>query len=71
MSKTTPLSYENSIKWSGDSGSNAEVSDYYAKTLEKTEDLQTNCCTTAGAPPPHVRKCISKIHDDVLAKYYG
>lgn len=47
------------------------VSDYYAKTLEKTEDLKTNACTTAGRPPEHILKCLENISNEVLSKYYG
>ena len=47
------------------------VTDYYGKTLQKTEDLQTNACCTSASPLPHIRSAISKIHPDVIAKYYG
>ena len=48
-----------------------EVKEYYGKILAKTEDLKTNACCTAEAPPPHVRDALAKVHPDVLAKYYG
>ena len=47
------------------------VTDYYGKTLQKTEDLQTNACCTSASPLPHIKSAISKIHPDVIAKYYG
>jgi len=49
----------------------AEVSEYYGTTLEKTEDLATNACCTGAAPPPHIRAALSKVHPDVIARYYG
>lgn len=48
-----------------------DVKNYYGKVLEKTEDLKTNaCCTTAGMPR-HIKQALSKVHDEVLARYYG
>lgn len=47
------------------------MSEYYGKTLSKSEDLQTNACCTAGAPPLYIQDCINNIHPSVLAKYYG
>ena len=49
----------------------SSVSEYYGQTLSKTDDLKTNACETAGAPPDHIKKCISNIHDSVVSKYYG
>lgn len=49
----------------------AQVSDYYGKQLQKTEDLKTNACCTGTAPPKYIRDCIKNVHDDVVAKYYG
>ena len=48
----------------------SEVSAYY-KSLSKTEDLKTNACCTGAAPPPHIRSALSKVHPDVIARYYG
>ena len=56
---------------SGRGGTREEVSDYYSRVLQRSEDLQTNACTTAGAPPLHVRRALDNVHSDVLAKYYG
>jgi ubiquinone/menaquinone biosynthesis C-methylase UbiE len=50
---------------------NEEVQDYYGKELKSTEDLQTNACCTLEAPPTHIMKALSNVHDDVQAKYYG
>jgi len=49
----------------------AEVQDYYGKTLQSSDDLQTNACTTAGAPPDYLKSILGKVHDEVSAKYYG
>jgi hypothetical protein len=55
----------------GDDVNHADVSEYYGQTLEKTEDLKTNACCTAGAPPKYIRDALRKVHPDVIAKYYG
>jgi SAM-dependent methyltransferase len=51
--------------------SHADVSEYYGQTLEKTEDLKTNACCTAAAPPKYIRDALKNVHPDVIAKYYG
>lgn len=48
-----------------------DVQTYYGETLQKTEDLQTNACCTAAAPPQHIRDAMAKIHPEVSARYYG
>jgi len=53
------------------STTHSSVSNYYGQTLQSGDDLQTNACCTAGAPPKKIQDCIKKIHPDVLAKYYG
>lgn len=47
------------------------VQEYYGKTLQKSADLKTNACCTIEAPPEHIKKAISNIHDEVMEKYYG
>lgn len=47
------------------------VQEYYGNTLQKSEDLQTNACCTADAPPEYIRKILSSIHSDVSSRYYG
>lgn len=51
--------------------SHESVKEYYGETLQTSADLQTNACCTAAAPPDHLKAVLSKIHEDVLAKYYG
>lgn len=47
------------------------VRDYYGKTLSTSDDLQTDaCCTTDDIPEFH-KAYLSRIHDEVMAKYYG
>lgn len=48
-----------------------EVQEYYGSTLSTSDDLKTNACCTADAPPTYIRDCIGNIHPEVLAKYYG
>lgn len=48
-----------------------KVQEYYGNTLQKSEDLQTNACCTAGAPPEYIRTILSSIHSDVSSRYYG
>lgn len=48
-----------------------DVKTYYGETLQKSEDLQTNACCTAAAPPAHMRDVMSKIHEEVSSRYYG
>lgn len=47
------------------------VQDYYGQVLTATEDLKTSACCTAVSPPPEIRAILSKIPDEVVAKYYG
>jgi arsenite methyltransferase len=51
--------------------STSEVQEYYGKTLKQSDDLQTNACCTISAYPPHIKKAMANIHDEVMAKYYG
>ncbi|XP_061228373.1 arsenite methyltransferase, partial [Neopsephotus bourkii] len=49
-----------------------EVQDYYGKELQKTEDLKTNACITSSKPVPEVvRDALERVHEEVVAKYYG
>ena len=47
------------------------VKEYYGETLQCSDDLQTNACCTGDAPPEYLRTILSKIHDEVLSRYYG
>lgn len=48
-----------------------DVKDYYGKTLSSSDDLQTNACCTADAPPAFLKTILAKVHDEVLSRYYG
>ncbi|NWR66813.1 AS3MT methyltransferase, partial [Bucorvus abyssinicus] len=46
--------------------------DYYGKELQKLEDLKTNVCVTSARPLPRVvRNALERIHEEVVARYYG
>jgi SAM-dependent methyltransferase len=48
-----------------------KVSEYYGQTLQTSDDLKTNACTTSEMPPPYIRQAIGNCHDEVVMKYYG
>lgn len=54
-----------------DSKTHNEVKEYYGTELKSTADLKTNACCTLTPPPKHIREAISKVHNEVNAKYYG
>ncbi|KFO86704.1 Arsenite methyltransferase, partial [Buceros rhinoceros silvestris] len=46
--------------------------DYYGKELQKFEDLKTSVCVTPARPLPKVvRSALERIHEEVVARYYG
>lgn len=47
------------------------VSEYYGKTLQKSDDLKTNACKTGATMPKYIRKALGEVHDEVVMKYYG
>ena len=47
------------------------VRDYYGKVLETSDDLKTDACCTPGDMPGFLKRALSNVHDEVLAKYYG
>ncbi len=49
----------------------AEVQEYYGKTLQTSSDLKTNACCTVIDYPKAIKDALSLIHDEVHAKYYG
>ncbi len=44
---------------------------YYGEVLQGTADLLTDACNMADAPPPHVRRALANVHEEVKARYYG
>lgn len=49
----------------------SSVKEYYGETLQGSQDLKTNACCTDAVLPAHVKKALSNVHDEVLARYYG
>jgi len=49
----------------------AEVQQYYGQVLQTTDDLKTTACCTADAPPDFLKLALARLHDEVLARYYG
>ncbi len=47
------------------------VRDYYGTLLSKSEDLKTNACCAAGAPPAWIAQALQHVHEDVSARFYG
>lgn len=45
--------------------------DYYGKVLGGSEDLRTDACCTAEAPPAAVMDAMQNVHEEVRARYYG
>lgn len=48
-----------------------EVQAYYGKTLQGSQDLQTNACCTDTSLPAYLKPILSNIHDEVTTRYYG
>ncbi len=44
---------------------------YYGKVLQSSDDLKTDACCTAEAPPLEIRQALANVHDDVTSRYYG
>jgi len=49
----------------------SQVKDYYGKVLQSSEDLQTDACCTDEGLPEYLKPILSKVHDEVLMRYYG
>lgn len=47
------------------------VKDYYGNVLKGSQDLQTNACCTDDDLSDSLKKILSNIHDEVMARYYG
>jgi len=48
-----------------------QVQEYYGKTLQGSDDLQTNACCTDEGMPEFLKPVLSSIHDEVMMRYYG
>lgn len=47
------------------------IKEYYGKVLSSSDDLQTNACCTDEAMPEYLKPILSKVHDEVMMRYYG
>ena len=47
------------------------VQDYYGRQLQNTSDLKTSACCDISTIPEWLKPLLSKIHPDVLSRYYG
>jgi arsenite methyltransferase len=47
------------------------VKDYYGTQLQGTEDLSTTACCDFTAIPEWMKAALSKVHPEVLSRYYG
>ena len=47
------------------------VQDYYGRQLQSTSDLKTSACCDISAIPEWLKPLLSRIHPDVLSRYYG
>jgi len=47
------------------------VQDYYGKQLKSTTDLKTSACCDISSIPGWLKPLLSKIHPEVLSRYYG
>lgn len=48
-----------------------QVKDYYGKVLQSSADLKTDACCTDEGLPEYLKPILSKVHDEVLMRYYG
>jgi SAM-dependent methyltransferase len=56
---------------SNDSPTHDAVRDYYGKRLQSSADLRTSACCDVSQTPDWLKAVLSRIHPDVLARYYG
>lgn len=47
------------------------VRNYYGQVLKSSDDLKTDACCTDEAMPEFLKPILSKVHDEVLMRYYG
>ncbi|CAI5466677.1 unnamed protein product [Closterium sp. Yama58-4] len=55
----------------GSDVTHADISEYYGKTVQKQADLQTSACLVKGGLGEDIRRLLSNVHDEILAKFYG
>ncbi|MFA7293151.1 MAG: methyltransferase domain-containing protein [Rhodocyclaceae bacterium] len=47
------------------------VKDYYGRQLQSSDDLKTSACCDASSVPGWLKPLLSRIHPEVLSRYYG
>jgi len=47
------------------------VKRYYGQVLQGSSDLKTDACCTEESMPEFLKPILSKVHDEVLIRYYG
>jgi len=47
------------------------VKDYYGKQLQNSDDLKTTACCDASQVPSWLKPLLSRIHPEVMSRYYG
>ena len=47
------------------------VRDYYGRVLASSADLKTSACCSTDAPAPYLRPLFSKLHPEILDRFYG
>lgn len=47
------------------------IAEYYGETLKTSSDLKTSACCPIDAVPPEHRHILSKLHPDVISRFYG
>lgn len=47
------------------------VKEYYGQDLKSSADLKTSACCPAEAMPPHVRRLLANVHEEVRNRFYG
>lgn len=48
-----------------------QVKNYYSRILTTSNDLKTDACCALESQPPHIRKVLEMISDEVMEKFYG
>jgi SAM-dependent methyltransferase len=49
----------------------AQLQDYYGRVLRSSDDLATNACCAQGAPPAWLAGPLARVHEEVVARFYG
>ncbi|MGI0120053.1 methyltransferase domain-containing protein [Zooshikella sp. RANM57] len=47
------------------------IKNYYGKVLKRSQDLQTDACTTTDRPTPDILQAMALVHEAVKSRYFG